>query len=141
MESTQAAELAIPNVRIEGTLGRGGFGGGHRGRPLGLDVEGAVKVLDADAGGPSAIARALAEARLMARLDHPNVLRIHDAGRAGSAIYLVLEIMDGGNCSALRRVSPARGLEVARQLLAGIQALHEARIIHRDIKPANCLLR
>ena len=113
----------------------------HRGRHLGLDVDVAVKILDADAGDPSAIERALAEARLMAKLDHPNVLRIHDAGRAGSVIYLVLEIMDGGNCSVLRRVSPARGLELARQLLAGIQALHEARIIHRDIKPANCLLR
>ena len=38
-------------------------------------------------------------------------------------------------------MSPARGLELARQLLAGVQALYEARIIHRDIKPANCLLR
>src|SRR5260221_6790749 len=114
MDTTRADELDIPNVRIEGTLGRGGFGVVHRGRHLGLDVEVAVKILDADAGDPSAIERALAEARLMAKLDHPNVLRIHDAGRAGSAIYLVLEIMDGGNCSGLHRVSPGRGLELAR---------------------------
>ena len=84
-------------MRIGEQLGRGGFGAVYRGRHLGLDVDVAVKVLDADAGDPTGVERALSEARLMARLDHPNVLRIHDAGCAGSAIYLVLEIMDGGN--------------------------------------------
>jgi serine/threonine protein kinase len=77
----------------------------------------------------------------MARLDHPNLLRIFDAGRSASGpLYLVLELMDG-TCARYRRLEPTRALDLTVQLLAGLQALHDARVLHRDIKPANCLVR
>lgn len=132
---------APPGVSLGAPLGRGGFGAVYAGRHLALDIDVAVKLIDPRGSDAGVHERALREARLMARLDHPNLLRIHDAGRSGDFIYLVLELMDGGSLEGLRLAPPPRLLELSRQLLSGLQALHEARILHRDIKPANCLAR
>lgn len=141
MEPTHLAPtIKVPGVELGAFLGNGAFGSVHKARHLTLDIEVAVKFINIDANNPSTVERALGEARLMVRLDHPNLLRIHDAGRVGSVIYLVLEFMDG-SCSPLRRVESARALDLCRQLLSGLQALHDARVLHRDIKPANCLVR
>ncbi|GEM_PF-1924933 len=131
----------IPGVQLSDELGRGSFGAVYRGHHLTLDVDVAVKFINDSAGDAAILERALYEARLMARLDHPNLLRIYDARRSDSMIYLVLELMDGGSCAGLRRLTPDDAMHLTRQLLSGLQALHEARILHRDIKPANCLRR
>jgi serine/threonine protein kinase len=140
MEHADPTETApaIPNIRLGQPIGRGGFGAVYRGRHVTLDVDVAVKIVNAPDG--TDIDRSLHEARLMARLDHPNLLRIYDAGLAQRTLYLVLELMDG-SCSSMRRLPPDRAVSVARQLLSGLQALHDARVLHRDVKPANCLIR
>jgi serine/threonine protein kinase len=106
-----------------------------------LSVPVAVKVLHDKAVEPQALERALHEARLMARLDHPNLLRVFGAGRSVDAVYIVVEYMDGGTLATAGPLGPERAFNVAQQLLSGVQALHDARILHRDIKPANCLVR
>ncbi len=131
----------VPGVAMEGLLGSGGFGAVWRGRHEALDVLVAVKVLGRAADDAATLERALREARLMARLDHPNLLRIFDAGRVGPSIFLILEHMDGGSLAGRHEQPADRLIDLARQLLSGLQALHHARILHRDIKPANCLLR
>ncbi len=134
------ADAGIPNIVLGPRLGGGAFGDVFRGRHETLHVEVAVKLVKADVAA-AGVDDALREARLMARLDHPNLLRILDAGRgAQGQLYLVLELMDG-TCRELRRLPAERAVHLLRQLLAGLQALHDARILHRDIKPANCLLR
>lgn len=131
----------VPNVELLNEIGEGGFGKVYRGRHTALDVDVAVKLIDAGAV-PTADRRALLrEARLMARLDHPNLLRVFDAGWVDGQLYLVLEFMDGGSCQGLRGAPADEVADVALQLLSGLQALHDARILHRDIKPANCLRR
>src|SRR5262245_43902412 len=123
-----------PGVALGRELGRGGFGAVFAARHAALDIDVAVKLIDPQGGDAAAQERALREARLMARLDHPNLLRIHDAGRCGRYIYLVLELMDGGSLEVLKNAEPGRLATLARQLLSGLQALHEARILHRDVK-------
>ncbi len=134
-------DTIIPGVGLGEILGTGGFGVVRRGRHQALDVDVAVKITTRDLADPAAMEGALFEARLMARLDHPNLLRIHDAGRLGGSIYLVMEYMDGGTLEGMRRATPEALMDCTRQLLSGLQALHDARILHRDIKPANCLRR
>ena len=130
----------IPNVVIGERLGGGGFGDVYRGFHAVLTVPVAVKIVSRELGSASG-EEALNEAGLMARLDHPNLLRIFDAGRTPEGrLYLVLELMDG-HCAGLHRIAPAEAGDVLRQLLAGLQALHAARVLHRDIKPANILRR
>lgn len=133
--TTHPARPAVPNVRLERTLGSGAYGLVWHGQHLTLQVEVAVKVLS------SAAPEALDEARLMARLDHPNLLRVYDAGHLQEGIYLVTELMDAGSLEGCHGLGQDELLRVTRQLLSGLQALHEARLLHRDIKPANCLRR
>jgi serine/threonine protein kinase len=135
----------MPETSVQGyplgiCLGGGSFGKVYRSRHQVLDIDVAVKVVNGRHIDASGLEQTLREARLMARLDHPNLLRIYDAGRTDDAVYFVLELMD---CSlaGVHRLSPERALSVSRQLLLGLQALHDARILHRDIKPGNCLLR
>jgi serine/threonine protein kinase len=140
-DSPYSPTISIPGVELGEMLGKGGFGAVYHGRHITLDVDVAVKIVGESAADAASLDRALQEARLMARLDHPNLLRIYDAGRVGRLIYLVLEIMDGGSCEGLRHLPADDALELTRQLASGLQALHEARVLHRDIKPPNCLTR
>jgi serine/threonine protein kinase len=112
------------------------FLGHHRA----LDLPVAVKVLDR-LHKPADLQRALREGRIMARLDHPNIVRIHDTGSVDGVVYHVLEFLDGGSLESARRLPPAVLEDVARQLLSALQCLHHARVVHRDIKPGNCLRR
>jgi serine/threonine protein kinase len=132
---------SIQGVELGERLGEGAFGSVYKARHRLLDVDVAVKIIDSTRiQNPAALDLAISEARLMARLDHPNLLRILDAGRVEHLVYLTLELMDG-TCEKTRNLQPAVAMDFTQQLLGGVQALHEARIIHRDIKPANCLLR
>ena len=129
---------SVPGIRIESQLGAGGFGTVFRGRHHFLDVDVAVKVVRSSA---SDLDGALHEARIMSRLDHPNLLRVLDARPYRDGIYLVMEYMDGGSLAGAFRIPAGRALRITRQLLSGLQALHDAEIVHRDVKPANCLVR
>jgi serine/threonine protein kinase len=129
---------SIPNIDIGDPIGSGSFGNVFRGRHRTLNVDVAVKLIGS--GVVPDLDAVLQEARLMARLDHPNLLRIFDAGGTDAGLYFVLELMDG-TCVDMRAIDAQRATDLLLQLLAGLQALHDARILHRDIKPANCLVR
>lgn len=130
----------IPGVELGEELGRGAFGRVYQGRHVGLDVPVAVKILDW-LGNAAEVQKAVREGRIMARLDHPNIVRIHDTGSVGGAVYHVLEFMDGGSLDAVRHMPDVVLEDVARQMLSALQGLHHARIVHRDVKPSNCLRR
>jgi len=134
------SDLYVRGIQLGRELGRGSFGAVYLGQHLALDVPVAVKVLDV-AGRVADAQKALREARIMARLDHPNIVRIHDTDSVAGVVYLVLEYMDGGSLDDTRDVPAVTLEDTARQLLAGLQCLHDAGVVHRDVKPANCLRR
>ena len=105
----------------------------------------AVKVIsERVAGEELARKRFLREARAMATVEHPNVVRVYSFGEAGGAAYLVMEYVEGEVLSArLRRegaLPPAEAVRVARQVVDALEAAWEKGLVHRDIKPSNILL-
>jgi serine/threonine-protein kinase len=90
-------------------------------------------------------ARFLREARLSARLAHPNVVRVYDCGEDGGRPFIAMEYVDGETLSELlaRRGPLPAGevVELGAQACRGLDAAHEAGLVHRDVKPHNLLLR
>jgi hypothetical protein len=132
---------AIGRYRIDRVLGQGGMGRVFKAYDPDLDRHVALKVL---LGEPSseAHARLLREARAMARLDHPNVVTVHEVGTAGEVDYIAMELVDGTTVDAwMRDPSVTRAEKLAAFLDAGsaLAAAHEAGLVHRDFKPQNML--
>ena len=141
---------------IRGFLGRGGMGSVYKVRLPAIDKIAALKILDPDPllikilGYQKIHDLFVAEARIMAGLDHPNIVGIHDFDQAhGRPFYTMAYYAD--NIGAIMgesyrieqpsRVLPAEtALDVVRQTLCGLACLHAAGIVHRDIKPFNLLV-
>jgi serine/threonine-protein kinase len=133
-----------PGYEILGELGRGGMGVVYKARQIGLDRIVALKVvLHAGHAGSDARTRFQNEARAIARLQHSNIVAIHDIGDAGGAPYFSMEYCAGGSLSrrlAQGPMEPRQAAELVRTLALAVQAAHDQQVIHRDLKPANILL-
>ena len=131
--------------RIIGPLGRGGMGEVYRADDLKLGLPVALKFLPARVDDdPARLSQLHAEVRTARQVSHPNVCRVHDIGEYEGHTFLSMEYVDGEDlASLLRRVGrvPAeRGVEIARQICAGLAAAHDRGVVHRDLKPANVML-
>ncbi len=131
-------------------LGRGGMGDVYLAEHLLLRRVVAIKIIlttgyeNDKLATPGAIERFFREARAVATLDHPNVVRVFDMDRTAIGPCLVMEYVDGTNLhSLIKKFGPmpvARAVDATRQAAAGLEHAHRARLIHRDVKPGNLLL-
>jgi tRNA A-37 threonylcarbamoyl transferase component Bud32 len=140
------AELAphFPQLEILECLGRGGMGVVYKARQPQLDRMVALKILAPERVTDARFAdRFQREARALAKLNHPNIVTIHDFGQTGGYFYLLMELVDGVNLRELlrgQRMAPREALAVVPAICEALQYAHDRGIIHRDIKPENILL-
>ena len=106
-----------------------------------LQREVAIKVLRPAAGHDSTVhKRFLREARLAARLSHPNIVRIYDVGETNDDLFIVMEYVAGRTLADVGRLFADEAVPLALQACAGLQHAHDAGLVHRDVKPANLLV-
>ena len=131
--------------RVLGLLGRGGMGEVYRADDLRLGQQVALKFLPALLSrDPARLAQFHNEVRTARQVSHPNVCRVYDIGEIEGQLFITMEYVDGEDLSGLLRrigrLPEDKGLEIARQICAGLAAAHERGILHRDLKPANIML-
>jgi serine/threonine-protein kinase len=130
----------IGRFRIEGLLGSGGMGEVYRAFDPTLQRVVALKTVRSDIDNPEYLARLYREAQACARLRHPNVVTVFEAGEVDGLVYIVMEFLHGEDLrSALKRgaLTFLDKLDVLVQVLAALQHTHAEAVIHRDIKPSN----
>jgi len=130
---------------IASLLGQGGFGQVYEAFDLELERRVALKILRDDRHATEQDEqRFRREAQSLAQIDHPNVVRVYDAGRHENRRYLTMELVDGASLRSWLDASPKRGWrEVLDTLLPaarGLEAAHAAGIVHRDFKPENVMI-
>jgi serine/threonine protein kinase/tetratricopeptide (TPR) repeat protein len=136
--------ITLGHYRIVEQIGAGGMGVVYRAYDERLDRDVAIKVLpESVAQDPDRISRFEREAKAVARLDHPNILAIHDFETDEGVIYAVMELLEG---RSLREViagsglRPGKAMEYAQSIADGLATAHEKGIVHRDLKPENVFL-
>ena len=144
-----SAEPLIPDVpgyQILERIGEGASGIVYLARQTALDRKAAIKILSVAHGKDleDRLERFRREAHLMARIAHPNVLAVYDAGLVGQRPYLITEYVDGGNLRSLMTPGEPMPLQLVARILEpvanALASLHRQGIIHRDLKPENILL-
>ena len=136
--------VVLGNYRIEEKLGKGTMGTVYRGVDQELRKEVAIKVMHDDlARERKLLERFKREAHVAAKMKHPNLMRVLDAGETrDKRPVMVLELARGKTLTAMLEISPAPGrvIRLMQQLLRGLEHAHNAGLIHRDLKPDNIMV-
>ncbi len=138
----------IGKYEVIDVLGKGAMGVVYRGHDPYVDRPVAIKLAtSADGDGGESVARRLFinEARSAGRLDHPNILKVYEAGEEGGQPYMVMEFIDGGDtlrnyCRAESRLPISTVIRIIHQAADALDYAHRNGVLHRDIKPANIML-
>ena len=142
-EELEAFLCAMPDLELHACLGRGGMGRVYRARQTRLDRFVALKLMNAELGSdPEFRERFEREARALARLDHPGIVRVHEFGEAGGRFYLVMELVQGPNLRELMagQLDAHEASQLIGQLCDALSYAHGRGVVHRDIKPENVLV-
>ena len=141
--------VTLGNYKILGPLGQGGMARVYKAHQENLDREVAVKVLPPwFAADRSFVERFNLEARLVARLSHPNIVTVHDANEYNGHLYIVMQLVNGGTLkqrldqlqSLGKTMEVGEARRIFTQLASALSYAHDNGIIHRDVKPVNVLM-
>ncbi len=144
------ASLALPAMpttigryRVRKELGRGGMGVVYEAHDPSLDRTVAIKLVRPTRKGSDARARLAREAKVLARLSHPNVVEVFEIGEHDGQLFLAMELVRGMDLRRWRDASPHSRDEILDVMLAagrGLAAAHAAGLVHRDFKPDNVMV-
>src|SRR5579871_6794524 len=135
--------LTLGSCVIEELLGQGGMARVYKGRQEKLDRQVAVKILPPYyAADQNFVDRFRLEAKALAKLSHPNIVVVHDAGEESGHLYIIMEYVSGGTLK--QRIAPGMSVveiqRVTREVASALTYAHAVGIIHRDVKPVNVLM-
>src|SRR5262245_61569064 len=141
-----APNTTLSHYRIVSKLGAGGMGEVYLAQDtseLGRTI--ALKILPSEvAKDKDRLQRVTQEARTVSNLNHPNILTVHEFGQTESASFIAMEYVDGVTLRrhlSSRRLKLVDVLDLAIQIVAALNAAHEAGVTHRDLKPENVMIR
>jgi serine/threonine protein kinase len=126
-------------------IGRGGFGRVHRAHHRLLEIDFAVKLFSPffTSEGDKALDRFFREARILFRLNHPNIIRVFHVGLLKGQPYIRMELFDGKTLNdTLKekgRIPARRARAIAKEVARGLAHAHKEKILHRDLKPSNVM--
>lgn len=139
--------VKLGNYRLERILGRGRMGVVYLAKDEALLRPTAIKILSwsvEEAKGLDPVAWFLAEARMVARINHPRVVQIYGAARHDDHCYIAMEYVPGASAETVISrggpMSPEAATDILMQAAAALHAAHRSGVIHRDVKPANLLV-
>lgn len=134
----------LDGYHFESFIAKGGMGAVYLARQTSLDREVAVKVLPRELSEDEEFIKSFqTEAKLMAKLNHPNLIGIYDFGSIDGMLYIIMEFVKGKSLHHSahgKAINQETAVEIISAVCAGLDHAHEAGILHRDIKPANILL-
>lgn len=133
----------VGRFQLREVLGDGGFGVVYQAYDPRLDRDVALKVLKQTDPGERVMQRFFREARAAARLSHPNIVAVHDAGCDDGRCWIAYEFVDGRTLARLieqQKIDVATAVRVTRDLADALDHSHRGGVFHRDMKPANVIL-
>ena len=133
-------QTLLTRYKIESELGRGSMGVVYRARDTLLDRDVAVKVLSQSNLGTESRLHLLAEARAVAKLEHPHIMTVYDAGEVDGVPFIVLQLVQGKSLLEWGALSFSQVLLIGKQLSDALAHAHRQGIIHRDVKPENVIV-
>jgi len=139
MRSTPLPEH-IGRFQVEAVLGRGGMGEVYKAFDPTLQRIVAVKTVRPDIDRPEYLDRLMREAQACARLSHPNIVTVYEAGQVDGVVFIAMEYLQGENLSqVLERndLSFESKIRILAEVLDALRHAHELEVVHRDIKPSN----
>jgi serine/threonine protein kinase/photosystem II stability/assembly factor-like uncharacterized protein len=145
--TVEAMRLLLPAYEVRRVIGRGGMGAVYEGVQKVLDRAVAIKVLPPEVAqrDPHFVERFKRESRAMAKLSHPCIIAVHEAGETvGGMLFFVMELIDGVDVARIieseGRLPPERVLRICRDVCDALMYAHAQGIVHRDVTPSNIII-
>ncbi|KPK08140.1 MAG: hypothetical protein AMJ56_12105 [Anaerolineae bacterium SG8_19] len=136
----RSGALLQDRYHLEAELGQGGMGAVYQATDTLLERPVAVKVLSKTDPDGEFRSRLLAEARSVAKLNHPNIVAVYDAGETNGVPFIVMELVLGQTLRELDQLSMDEILQLVQDICTALDHAHQQGVIHRDLKPENVII-